>query len=860
MPAPLNHGCHCESLIGSQANWDLAKRLIAFEFGGDIYAEPPGPDRGLGLAVHGPPLVPDARPRRVVLLGDRARPRRGRPTAAASTTGSPPTASSTTTTAISPTARRTPASSSRPFDLHAIACGSGRPIPRTSRPGCPAPLAAPALSACGTKAPVQLNWTASAGATRVPRPAQHAGLRLRLHADRHGRRRAGPTSRTPRSRPASPTTTPSSRWARTQSCYGQASNCVAVTPTTCARDHGRPPPTGVDADARPADNQVRIVAGTPSPAPAPTRSTARRATAPRPSRSQAIARRHGPGDAFLDTDGLARPADVLLPGRRRRTRRCASCASAPSACMSRCRRTGACLRSAGLRRARHDLAPRPKASAGSTSQWPPATAHCAGHAHLQRLPLDRSRRSFPRPRTHRLRARPATRYSDSAVVRRHALLLHRPRHGRRREHGRQLVDGSARRPVGTLTPGTYSDNAGDTGSGEVRPGHDRGLPTTRGRCGRTTAPTTRPRSTRRPRPATTSKAAAWAWRARRSSSARTRPSPSARATTWSRAGTAATSRSRPRPAASPTGPSWRPSTTRGHGRSARRSGLRHAGLRRRPAGLHRDLGCGLCQLQRLAVGVREPARPHPLPVQLGRLDQPGRLVHRQRRRSPALSFPGRARRTCARTSPATTAIPAPMTPATRSMARAASVNDDTNSCSDGNACTSGDACSAGTCSGTPVGPPTEVGDSVRASQSGTTSTISWSDEEERTSAAFRGPAGGREPPRHWTSTTILGKSDSRNNTQPIATPTRFSSTFYYLVAAGTGHAGIDERRTLRERPCDEPCRHPGLGRDGDGVADTPKPMSHSIPNFSDADGLRHTRGKRTNHEATTRCATARSPS
>ncbi|HET9228549.1 MAG TPA: hypothetical protein VFR31_17865, partial [Thermoanaerobaculia bacterium] len=40
---PLNHGCHCESQIASQANWDLAKQLVAAEFGGDVYADPPGP-------------------------------------------------------------------------------------------------------------------------------------------------------------------------------------------------------------------------------------------------------------------------------------------------------------------------------------------------------------------------------------------------------------------------------------------------------------------------------------------------------------------------------------------------------------------------------------------------------------------------------------------------------------------------------------------------------------------------------------------------------------------------------------------------------------------------------------------------
>src|SRR4029077_13372194 len=48
-------------------------------------------------------------------------------------------------------------------DLHATACGSAFD-PSNQPTGCAATVAAPTLSACDTKSPVQLNWTASAGA------------------------------------------------------------------------------------------------------------------------------------------------------------------------------------------------------------------------------------------------------------------------------------------------------------------------------------------------------------------------------------------------------------------------------------------------------------------------------------------------------------------------------------------------------------------------------------------------------------------------------------------------------------------------------------------------------------------------
>ena len=49
------------------------------------------------------------------------------------------------------------------FDLHATTCSAASDASK-EHTGCPVPAAAPTLSACGTKAPVQLNWTGSAGA------------------------------------------------------------------------------------------------------------------------------------------------------------------------------------------------------------------------------------------------------------------------------------------------------------------------------------------------------------------------------------------------------------------------------------------------------------------------------------------------------------------------------------------------------------------------------------------------------------------------------------------------------------------------------------------------------------------------
>jgi hypothetical protein len=132
-------------------------------------------------------------------------------------------------------------------------------------------------------------------------------------------------------------------------------------------------------------------------------------------------------------------------------------------------------------------------------------------------------------------------------------------------------------------------------------------------------------------------------------------------------------------------------------------------------------------------------------------------------------------------------------------------NDDTNSCSDGNACTSGDACSAGACIGTPVGPPSEVGNSLSASQSGPTSTISWSDGGDP--GTFNVYRGNRTAVGPWSynhqcfDDAVAGTSTTDNQTPASG------STFYYLVtrktACGESVPGRDS--TGAPEPNNSPC-------------------------------------------------------
>ena len=223
---PLNHGCHCESLIASQANWDFAKRLIKSRFGGDVYGLQ-GPKEISGWQVMD---------RLWYLTRDIA-------ISAYSVTGDGQTNGCAIDNWYATyrfiddndgnLANGTPHSDVMfsAFDLHGIACGAAGDAANQSI-GCGAPLPAPTLSVCDTKTPVVLKWTAVAGAT------QYRILRNTIGAN-FGYK---PIALVPASQLSFADTdvAPGVAYFYTvqpvgenASCYGQVSNSISVTPDAC---------------------------------------------------------------------------------------------------------------------------------------------------------------------------------------------------------------------------------------------------------------------------------------------------------------------------------------------------------------------------------------------------------------------------------------------------------------------------------------------------------------------------------------------------------------------------------------------------------------------------------------------------
>src|SRR6185295_17171368 len=118
------------------------------------------------------------------------------------------------------------------FDLHATACGASGD-PGNQATGCPAPIAAPTLSACDNKSPVQLNWTPSSGTKeyRILRNTLGCGFGFTPIGTVGGGRTyfedADVAPGVPYYYSVQPIGT-------NESCYGQASNCVSVTPSSCS--------------------------------------------------------------------------------------------------------------------------------------------------------------------------------------------------------------------------------------------------------------------------------------------------------------------------------------------------------------------------------------------------------------------------------------------------------------------------------------------------------------------------------------------------------------------------------------------------------------------------------------------------
>jgi hypothetical protein len=455
---PLDHGCHCESSIPGQANWDLAKKLIAFEFGGDIYRVPQGPTEVSGWQYMD---------RLWYLSRDLA-------ISAYSATGPAPTGTSNgcgitnwyaTYRFIDDDnanlADGTPHAGIlfQAFDLHAIACGSAFD-PENQPTGCPAPLAAPTLSACGNKAPVQLSWTASPGTQeyRVLRNTLGCGFGFTPVGTVGGGRTYFEDAEVAPGVAYYYSVQPVGA---SDSCYGEASNCVTVVPTSCAAVP-LPAPTGLTL-ATPADNQVQVswnaVAGAASYKVL--RKTGGCASA-EPFKAVGVVT--SPAHAFLDSDGLLGQETY---GYRvaASDATCASCTSAPSACQQVVV-NGPCVQPP-------DFAGLATASTPATADcridldWAAATGHCPG-ALTYSVYRGTSPAFVPGPGTLIAFGVSPTAYTDQAVT-----------YGTRYHYIVRAVDGVGNTdgnlvrqdemPVGTLTPGTYTDDAGDTGTVKFAP-------------------------------------------------------------------------------------------------------------------------------------------------------------------------------------------------------------------------------------------------------------------------------------------------------------------------------------------------------------------------------------------------------
>lgn len=766
----LNHGCHCESIIGSQANWDLVKKLIAFEFGGDVYRAPPGP-----MEVSGWQYMD----RLWYLTRDLA-------VSSYSATGPAP-AGTTNGCGINnwfstyrfiddddgDLANGTPHAGIifQAMDLHAIACGSASDT--SNQPsGCPSPIAAPTLSVCGNNAPVQLEWTASVGATeyRVLRNTLGCGFGFTPIGSATGGRTYFEDGEVASGVPYYYTVQPVGV---SQSCYGQASNCIAVTPTTCgATPVG--PPASVTLST-PADNQVEVSWSTV--AGAGTYKISRKSgNCASTSPFQSIAVVNAPTISYLDMDGLGGQQTYAYQVATSDAG-CAACTSAPSACHAVVV-VGACI-------ARPDFAGLTTLSAAAAGEcrldlsWAAGAAHCAGS--LTYSVYRSTSASFVPGVANRIATGlTSTSYADSAVV-----------GGTRYHYIVRAIDGAgnsdanlvrlSERPVGTLTPGTYADNAGDTGTANFAPG-------TIGAYANTW--TVRPNDN--PDDATKVYATTSAGNyddnscmGLESETLFLGPSPSLSFSSrydveqgWD-------------------GGYVDVSTEAGGFNDWTKLDTINY-----PAVMSGPLGDPACGTPGFADGQPVFTGTSPIGYQTfsGSLSAYANQRVRIRFLFSSDSSTNQGGWFIDNVSVTGAKLPGPCTtnlcvgvtcndgnPCTDDACSPGNgqcvyTNDDANACTDGNACTTGDACVGGVCAGTPPPPPTEVGDSLRLTRTGATAILSWSDDGNP--GTFRLYRGTRAAAPWSYDQQCLGDPIAGTGASDVDTPNP-ASLFFYLVTRKT---------------------------------------------------------------------------
>jgi hypothetical protein len=337
------------------------------------------------------------------------------------------------------------------FDLHGIACGaSGDAANQAS--GCGAPLPAPTLSVCDTKTPVVLKWTAVPGAT------QYRILRNTIGAN-FGYK---PIAVVPSSQLSFSDTdvAPGVAYFYTvqpvgenASCYGQASNSVAVTPDACTSS-SIAAPSGVTLST-PSANAVSVSWNAVSGAG-----------------SYLVSRK----DASCDTAGAYTPVafvtggtswtDTNVQGTRTYSyivsasqSACATCPGASSSCES-IAATGSCNLPpsfAGVRSV--------SASANGvcklTVNWSPAQANCGNSGVTYSVHRSTASDFTPSSANRIATGLVATSFSDYGVTSgtRYYYVV------RATDSNGNTETNSVRRfevATGTLTSGTFVDDAGDT--------------------------------------------------------------------------------------------------------------------------------------------------------------------------------------------------------------------------------------------------------------------------------------------------------------------------------------------------------------------------------------------------------------
>ncbi len=447
---PLNHGCHCESSIPAQANWDLAKQLISSEFGGDVYADPPGPAEVSGWQYMD---------RLWYLTRDLA-------VSGYSVTGPFPEGTTNGCTATDwfstyrfidddngNLADGTPHGDIlfSAFDLHGIACGTVSE-PSNQGAGCPAPIAASTTSTCGGNAPVQLTWTPSSGATeyRVLRNTLGCGFGFTPVATVGSRTFFEDTEVAPgvtyyySIQPVG----------QNPSCYGQASNCVMVTPAACGASPV-PPPSSVNlANAGPNSIQVSWTA-----APGAGSYKILRKAGSCSSTSPEAAVGTATGTSFVDGDGIV-GGQTYSYRVASAAGSCASCTGAASACQS-ITATGACNAPpvfAGVKK----VASATDGDCRLNVSWDAATPACGGATVSYNVYRSTDPNFTPSAGSLVASGLTGTSYADETVQSgtRYTYIV------RATDSNGNTEGNSVRRteaPAGQLTAGTFQDNAGDTG-------------------------------------------------------------------------------------------------------------------------------------------------------------------------------------------------------------------------------------------------------------------------------------------------------------------------------------------------------------------------------------------------------------